>query len=87
MINRGDLSFSPPVSVRTERPGLSYNVNNVEEASEQLVKWTKRGPKWNLAVRVCIAALAGEATPQEARRCFRLAAKEEGMLMGMAGEP
>ncbi|WP_244661704.1 DUF982 domain-containing protein [Mesorhizobium huakuii] len=47
-------------------------------AIEQLQKWTKHGLHWNRAMRVCIAALAGEASPQEARRCFRLAAKEEG---------
>ncbi|WP_292329261.1 hypothetical protein [Mesorhizobium sp.] len=33
-----------------------------------------------------MAALADQATPQEVRRCFRLAAKEEGMLMNEAAE-
>ncbi|MBZ9719165.1 DUF982 domain-containing protein [Mesorhizobium sp. AD1-1] len=72
--------FTPPVPVIGERPGMTYNVNSVEAASEYLVKWTKRGPKWNQAVRACMAAMAGEATAQEARRCFRLAAIEEGQF-------
>nr|WP_318014151.1 DUF982 domain-containing protein [Mesorhizobium sp. BR1-1-3] len=62
--------FTPPVPVIGERPGMTYNVNSVEAASEYLVKWTKRGPKWNQAVRACMAAMAGEATAQEAPRCF-----------------
>ncbi|MER9937123.1 DUF982 domain-containing protein [Mesorhizobium sp. M0088] len=53
-------------------------VSNVEAAAEHLLQWTNRGPKWRLAVRACTAALADKATPQEARRCFRLAAIEEG---------
>ncbi|WJI66250.1 DUF982 domain-containing protein [Mesorhizobium sp. C416B] len=59
---------------------MTYNVSNVEAASDHLLQWTKRGPKWNLAVRVCMAALADQATAQEARRAFRAAAKEEGSL-------
>jgi hypothetical protein len=80
-----DLWFSRPVSVRTERPGVTYNVNNVEDAAEQLVKWTKCGPKWNKAVRVCLAALAGELTPEDARIAFKAAANEEGMLVPSVG--
>ena len=37
--------------------------------------------KWAQAVRACRAALAEEATAQEARRLFRLAAIEEGMFL------
>lgn len=73
--------FSPAVPVRTKRPGVRYNVTSVEGASEQLLEWTKRGPRWNKAVRVCIAAIAGEMAPEEARDAFRAAAKEEGMLL------
>ena len=76
--------FNPPVPVSGERIGMTHNVSNVETASEHLLQWTKRGPKWNLAVRVCMAALADQATPQEVRRCFRLAAMEEGKLVGAA---
>jgi hypothetical protein len=60
-----------------------YDVNNVEAAADQLVKWTKRGPKWNKAVRVCLAALAGELTPEDGRVAFKSAAKEEGMLVAL----
>ncbi|MER8447382.1 DUF982 domain-containing protein [Mesorhizobium sp. M1066] len=72
--------FSPPVPIRREQTGLTDRVSNVESAAEHLLEWTKRGPKWTVAVRACHAALANEATPQEARRCFRLAAMEEGKL-------
>jgi hypothetical protein len=64
---------------------MSYNVSNVQAASEHLLTWTKRGPKWRLAVRVCMAAMADKATAQEARKAFRAAAKEEGMLAPSLG--
>jgi hypothetical protein len=60
---------------------MTHNVSNVQAAAEVLLQWTKRGPKWNLAVRVCMAALADQATAQEARKAFRAAAKEEGMFL------
>ncbi|QPC92594.1 DUF982 domain-containing protein [Mesorhizobium sp. INR15] len=72
--------FSPPVAVRSGL-GQRYDCNNVEGAFAELLKWTKRGPKWELAVKVCSAALADQATPQEVRRHFRLAANEEGKLL------
>lgn len=72
--------FSPKVPVRTPE-GHRYNVGSVEAAAEILLGWTKRGPKWNMAVRVCMAALVDQATTGEVRRCFRLAAREEGVLM------
>ncbi|MER9624053.1 DUF982 domain-containing protein [Mesorhizobium sp. M0222] len=59
---------------------MTHNVSNVEAASEQLLQWTKRGPKWNLAVRVSMACLADQATPQEVRKAFRAAAIEERKL-------
>ncbi|TPI26596.1 DUF982 domain-containing protein [Mesorhizobium sp. B3-2-1] len=73
--------FSPAVPVRTTEPGVRFNVNNVEAAAAELLKWSKRGPQWDRAMRVCMAALADLATPQEARRCFRLAAKAEGVML------
>ena len=79
MVTQGLLWFSPVVPVRGAN-GMTHNVSNVQAAAEELIRWPKRGPKWALAVRVCMAALAEEATPQEARRAFRLAAKEEGEL-------
>ncbi|MCF6114140.1 DUF982 domain-containing protein [Mesorhizobium muleiense] len=64
----------------TDRVGLTRNVNNAEAAGEELMKWTKRGPKWNQAVRVCIAVIGDDLPPQEARKAFLAAAKEEGVL-------
>ncbi|MER8406980.1 DUF982 domain-containing protein [Mesorhizobium sp. M1307] len=73
--------FYPPVCVRGDRPGVRYGITHVEGASEHLLKWTKRGPRWNLAVRVCVAALADEVPPEEARKAFLAAAKEEKMFL------
>ncbi|UVK46643.1 DUF982 domain-containing protein [Mesorhizobium sp. AR07] len=73
--------FNPPVYVKTDRPGLRFGVSHVEAASEQLLKWTKKGPKWAYAVSVCRAALAEEVPPQEARKAFEAAAKEEKMFL------
>ncbi|MER9561008.1 DUF982 domain-containing protein [Mesorhizobium sp. M0571] len=72
--------FYPPVYVRTDRLGVTHRCNNVEGAAEELLKWTKMGPKWRKAVQVCIDAVADRATPEEARKAFEAAAKEEGVL-------
>jgi hypothetical protein len=77
----GTLWFSPAVPVRTERVGLTRNVNNVEAAAEELLKWTKRGPKWQKAAQACYAALEGTGSPEEVRNSFEAAAKASGMLM------
>ena len=73
--------FSPPVPVRTSKPGARYNCNNVEEAARELMEWTNRGPMWNQAVRACMSCLAGEMTPEDVRRAFFAAAEEEGTLV------
>ncbi|RUZ81261.1 DUF982 domain-containing protein [Mesorhizobium sp. M7A.F.Ca.US.006.01.1.1] len=73
--------FNPPVYVRTDRPGIRFGVSHVEGASEQLLKWTKRGPKWKQAVETCMAAMEGNVPTQEVRRAFEAAAKEESMLL------
>ncbi|MER8400350.1 DUF982 domain-containing protein [Mesorhizobium sp. M0751] len=66
--------------VRTDRPGVSYGSNNVEGAAEELMKWTKMGPKWRKAVQLCADALQDRVTPEEVRQAFEAAAKEEGVL-------
>ncbi|WP_027163666.1 DUF982 domain-containing protein [Mesorhizobium sp. WSM1293] len=73
--------FSPVVPVRTDRPGVRFRVSHVEGAAEQLLKWTKRGPKWTFAVRVCMAAMSDELPAQDARKAFEEAAKEEKMFL------
>ncbi|MER9714538.1 DUF982 domain-containing protein [Mesorhizobium sp. M0174] len=44
------------------------------------MKWSKRGPCWDLAVRVCMAVIFDEMESEEARKAFLAAAKEEGTL-------
>jgi hypothetical protein len=73
--------FNPPVYVRTDRPGLRFAVSHVQGASDELMKWANRGPKWHLAVRACMAALAGDMPSQEVRKAFEAAAKEEKMFL------
>ncbi|MER8733748.1 DUF982 domain-containing protein [Mesorhizobium sp. M1227] len=77
--------FSPPVPVKTEGPGLTHHVNNAVAAANELLKWTNRGPHWNLAVRVCVTVIADEMEPEEARKAFLAAAEEEGKLIRAGG--
>ncbi|TGQ35835.1 DUF982 domain-containing protein [Mesorhizobium sp. M00.F.Ca.ET.216.01.1.1] len=75
------LWFSPPVYVRTARTGIRYGVNNIEGAAEELVTWTKCGPKWRHAVEACLEGLRGRVSPDEVRSAFEEAAKEEGKFL------
>ncbi|TPJ49633.1 DUF982 domain-containing protein [Mesorhizobium sp. B2-6-4] len=72
--------FNPPIPITGENADVTYIVADVDAVADHLLQFTERGPKWNQAVRVCAAALADEASPQEVRRCFKLAAKEAGKL-------
>ncbi|MCF6119148.1 DUF982 domain-containing protein [Mesorhizobium muleiense] len=76
------LWFSPPVFVKTELVGVSYACNNVRGAAEQLLKWNRRGPKWQRASALCLQALGGEEVdPKEIRKAFEAAAKEAKKLI------
>lgn len=72
--------FSHSVSVRTEPPSDTRSVDTAEAAVEELLNWTERGPKWNLAVRVCIVVIADKMEAEEARKAFLAAAREEEVL-------
>ncbi|MER9134199.1 DUF982 domain-containing protein [Mesorhizobium sp. M0768] len=71
-------SFSPPVYARSDQPSVRVGISHIEGAAEELMKWTNRGPRWGLAVRICTAALADKVSPQMAAKAFLAAAKEEG---------
>ncbi|MGX5845013.1 DUF982 domain-containing protein [Mesorhizobium sp. ArgA1] len=73
--------FSPSIAIRTSIPGVRHECSSVEDAADQLLQWTRHGPKWNKAVCVCLAAMAGELTPEDARIAFKAAAREEGLLV------
>ncbi|MDX8502440.1 DUF982 domain-containing protein [Mesorhizobium sp. VK4C] len=73
--------FSPPVTVRSGSPGVTYQCNSVEGAAEQLLRWTTRGPKWHSAVHLCMDAMIDQVKPEVVRRAFLEAAKEEGTLL------
>ncbi|CAH2397524.1 DUF982 domain-containing protein [Mesorhizobium ventifaucium] len=72
--------FHPPVYIGTDRPEFTYVCTNVEGAAAELMKWTKRGPKWKEAIEACVALIKGERTPDDVRKAFEAAAKEEDVL-------
>ncbi|TPI67606.1 DUF982 domain-containing protein [Mesorhizobium sp. B3-1-3] len=72
--------FSPPVPIKV-RVGLTLNVSNVEAAGAELLRFTKKGKHWRRAVECVVAFGEGQASVADVRRTFRLAAKEEGVLM------
>ncbi|WP_404927171.1 DUF982 domain-containing protein [Mesorhizobium sp. ORM16] len=74
--------FSPPVYVRSDKVGITTGISHVEGAAQELIKWRKRGPKWKTAVQLCVDCFADRASPQDVRKAFEEAAKEEGMLRG-----
>ncbi|MER8580386.1 hypothetical protein NKG95_16885 [Mesorhizobium sp. M1423] len=41
---------------------MTYGCNNVEGAAEELMKWTKMGPKWRKAVQLCADAFQDRVT-------------------------
>lgn len=73
--------FEPPVSVRSEKPGVTIIISSVERAAEQLLTWSDRGSKWRAAAAACMAALNGTGTPSEARAAFVEAAKDHGVWL------
>lgn len=75
------LRFHPPVSVRTDKPGLTISISSVERAAEQLLAWQERGPKWHAAASACMDALSGKSPAAQARAAFVDAAKESGMWL------
>ncbi|TIO74999.1 MAG: DUF982 domain-containing protein [Mesorhizobium sp.] len=54
-------------SVKTRQPGVRYEVNNVQAATENLLEWPKRGRHWNKAVQACLGAFAGDLSPDDLR--------------------
>lgn len=74
--------FNPPVPVKAASEGEARNsIKHVQAAREQLLQWTKRGPKWYLAADACLGAVEGKVKPNEVRKAFIEAAREEGMLL------
>lgn len=63
--------------------GITLGVSNVEAAAEELMKWPKKGPKWNKAVQLCIDCFEDRASPQDVQKAFEEAAKEQGMLRSL----
>ncbi|MGX8009648.1 DUF982 domain-containing protein [Mesorhizobium sp. ORM8.1] len=74
--------FHAPVTVKAPSQGdVRHDISHVQAAREQLLQWTKRGPKWYLAADACLGAIDGKVPPHEVRKAFVEAAKEEGMLL------
>ncbi|TIN90808.1 MULTISPECIES: DUF982 domain-containing protein [Mesorhizobium] len=74
--------FHPPVPISATGEGEARNnIKHVQAAREQLLQWTKRGPEWYLAADACLGAIEGKVTPNEVRKAFIEAAREEGRLL------
>ncbi|MET3579869.1 hypothetical protein ABID19_002900 [Mesorhizobium robiniae] len=68
--------FHPPCHIETDKPGLTSVCTNVEGAAAELMKWTKRGPKWKEAVEVCMGfSLKASARPTTLETPSRLPPK------------
>jgi hypothetical protein len=79
--------FNRLVVIETRRIGQLRNVGSVTEAAECLVAsdWPRpHGAQHRAASRACLRALAGEISPEAARRAFMEAAREAGILIGEA---
>lgn len=76
-----DVSFSPPIRIKTNQVGLTREVRSVRAALEQLNEMTKRGKKWHHATEICAGAMAGGYSPDEARKAFEAAARDAGVLL------
>ncbi|MER8459676.1 DUF982 domain-containing protein [Mesorhizobium sp. M0915] len=60
----GPFWFSPPIYVKTKRPGIRHGVSHVEGAAEELMAWDTKGPRWTKAVQSCVDALEGKSSPK-----------------------
>jgi Protein of unknown function (DUF982) len=77
--------FNRLVVIETRRIGQLRNVGSVTEAAECLVAsdWPRpHGPQHRAASRACLRVLAGEISPEAARRAFIEAAREAGIFVG-----
>ncbi|MER9240881.1 hypothetical protein NKI47_17940 [Mesorhizobium sp. M0633] len=45
------------------------------------MKWTKKGPKWKLAVLSCIDAFEDQVSPEDVRRPLTRPRRRRGMLV------
>src|SRR4051812_35496634 len=78
----GPRSVHPPVTVKaTIECDVRHTISDVQAAREQLIQWTKRGPKWYLAAGASLASPDDKLPPHVARREFVEVAIEEGMLL------
>ncbi|MER8884867.1 DUF982 domain-containing protein [Mesorhizobium sp. M0678] len=67
----GPLWFSPPVYVKTKRPGIRNGVSHVEGAAEELLAWDTKGPRWTKAVQSCVDAFEGRMSPMRSVKPLR----------------
>lgn len=69
-------------SVRIQHRGAVVELQNVRQALRFLDQWPagRRGPVYQCAVNGCSAAIAGQLTPEEARRAIVSFAQITGIL-------
>lgn len=69
--------FEPPAVCVSDwaKPGMIRNINNLEGAAQELLKWPST-PKRDKAAKLVADAYAGKAKITDAKKAFEAAAKE-----------
>jgi hypothetical protein len=84
LMERQKITFDSPVAIRDAgHQNTVRHVKSVNGASEVMIDWphARRGPVYQQTVAVIEAALAGAATPAEAREAFHNFAGHAGVLV------
>jgi hypothetical protein len=79
--------FSRPVVVALGYDGKVRRIGSPREAAECLTSWSwpdKSGVQFENAIGMCLKALAGERSPEEARSAFLAAARRAHVLVDAA---
>ena len=76
------VEFESPVKVKVGADNTLRAVKSVQGANEVLIDWphARRGPYYQAAREVVEAALAGNASGEEAREAFAALAAHAGVL-------
>jgi Protein of unknown function (DUF982) len=75
---------APVAVIDWAKRGLIRNVNSVESAAEELLKWPKNKKRDRAAI-VITDAYAGKAKVEAAKKAFEEAAKEAGVWVQYRG--
>ncbi|WP_352917934.1 DUF982 domain-containing protein [Mesorhizobium sp. M0960] len=77
----GPLWFSPPVYVKTKRPGIRNGVSHLKGAAEELMAWDTKGPEVDQGGPILRRRVRGQDVPHEVREAFEAAAREANVYL------